>query len=384
MSPSIQVDQQEFERKQVMKELYENARCGLWHEVTLTSLKLFHDPKFPTIDLVSLHNSLLRPHHEFLNPHSYARIVLLLSHCLPISERSILFDKLVLKNIEADFCLRIESALCTNESLLKHDALAGVYDKVKAYTENRVHSTISCLLWMQFFRLQSKLFWLQQKWSEFYECIFKYLSYCSEDETLGPMQFDELCSRTAVAALLSPTLYNFGEVLDHAQISCTLKKKNHILYQTLVTFQNGSHESCLIFSQLMKKEFEGGVKLKEHQSQVQQKKKLMRLLHYFFYTVEHTQTFSYLEIERQCHIQCDTVEQLLLCGLTSGLFKGTVDTLNQKFTISWIQPRVLLQHELKFYCNKAENWVKTIREVNSLLSREWSMDPETAQKEIDV
>lgn len=60
-------------------------------------------------------------------------------------------------------------------------------------------------------------------------------------------------------------------------------------------------------------------------------------------------TFS--EIAQETGLEVDQVEVMVMRALSLGLVKGTIDQVDEKVNITWVQPRVLDKKQVSYESN---------------------------------
>lgn len=78
---------------------------------------------------------------------------------------------------------------------------------------------------------------------------------------------------------------------------------------------------------------------------------------------------TFEEIAKKTHQNEQDVELLVMKALSLGLVKGTIDEVEKKVYLSWVQPRVLDKQQITSLRSKLEHWSKDVRKMEILLEQ---------------
>ena len=73
------------------------------------------------------------------------------------------------------------------------------------------------------------------------------------------------------------------------------------------------------------------------------------------------------EIAREAQLPVLDVEMLVMKALSLGLVRGSIDQVDQKVHMTWVQPRVLDKDQIKTMQKKLELWCGDVREMEKLV-----------------
>lgn len=92
-------------------------------------------------------------------------------------------------------------------------------------------------------------------------------------------------------------------------------------------------------------------------------------------TKEERSRIPFLSISRECRVQLDEVEHLVMKGLSLGLLKGKINEVESVVFVSWVQPRVLDMQQVKTLEKQLDAWTcKVQAKVVSLEQEEGAQE----------
>jgi len=163
---------------------------------------------------------------------------------------------------------------------------------------------------------------------------------------------EEFTKNIAIACFLGSKNYNFGETLQ-SQVGIYMKEKFTSLYQFFSTFENGDVK---LFKQILNKVEEEYPILKQNQTILYEKIRVMALLELAFHTDASNRTLSFEAIAKAADMDLNEVELLIMRVLSLGLIKGKINQINQTVTITWIIPRILNKEQIGTLAKQFEHW----------------------------
>lgn len=162
----------------------------------------------------------------------------------------------------------------------------------------------------------------------------------------------------AIAALVSDTIYNFGELLLHPILDA-LKKDDSWLYDLLFAFNRGD----LAAYDLLSGHISSTPVLAEHSAGLRQKIYLAALTETVFRRPPHDRAMSFSTIAEETKVRPDEIEHLIMKALSLGLLRGSIDQVDEIARINWVQPKVLDMTQIDAMRLRLKEWDSS---VNSL------------------
>jgi 26S proteasome regulatory subunit N9 len=175
---------------------------------------------------------------------------------------------------------------------------------------------------------------------------------------LTPSERRDRAYNLAIAALVSDTIYNFGELLLHPILDA-LKKDDSWLYDLLFAFNRGD----LAAYDMLAGHISSTPILAEHSDGLRQKIYLAALTETVFRRPPHDRAMSFRTIAEETKVRPDEIEHLIMKALSLGLLRGSIDQVDEIARINWVQPKVLDMKQIDAMRSRLEEWDSS---VNSL------------------
>lgn len=165
----------------------------------------------------------------------------------------------------------------------------------------------------------------------------------------------------SIAALVSETIYNFGELLLHPILD-TLKTTKHAwLRDMLFSFNAGDLGAYDILTANVQK----NALLKEHESFLHQKICLSALTEAVFRRPPHDRSMTFGTIQQETKVQANQIEHLMMKALSLGLIRGTIDQVAQVANINWVQPKVLDMKQIEGMRGRLTQWDQGVNQLGT-------------------
>ncbi|KAG6827558.1 hypothetical protein H0H92_011309 [Tricholoma furcatifolium] len=206
----------------------------------------------------------------------------------------------------------------------------------------------------------------RSEYGPYYKNSLLYLA-CVDPET--DMTAEERLSRAhdlSLSAFLGETIYNFGELLMHPILDALNGTPYEWIKKLLFTFNEGSIGKFEALSPLFPQE----PILQENYGFLRQKICLMALIESVFKRSANNRTMSFQTIAEETRLPIDEVEHLVMKGLSLKLIRGTLDEVEQKAQITWVQPRVLSREQIGTLAERLGEWVDKLNKVEQRIAPE--------------
>lgn len=202
-----------------------------------------------------------------------------------------------------------------------------------------------------FYRTSADYYHAQQNFADYYRTTLLYLA-CIELEDLSGEEKQNTAYHLSLAALVSETIYNFGELLLHPILDSLTKTSNAWLRDLLFAFNRGDlHAYSLLQSHLSASDL-----LKQHQQFLYQKISLAALTQLVFARPPHDRSMSFSTIAAETRVQADEIEHLVMKALSLGLVRGRIDQVEGVAKITWVQPKVLDAQGVEGMRRRLKEW----------------------------
>ncbi|KAH9964863.1 hypothetical protein BC827DRAFT_1126950 [Russula dissimulans] len=170
----------------------------------------------------------------------------------------------------------------------------------------------------------------------------------------------------ALSAFLAETIYNFGELLMHPILDSLDGTPHEWIKKLLFTFNEGNIGKFEAQSPLFGQE----PILLGNYPFLRQKICLMALIESVFARGAYDRTMSFQTISDETRLPLDEVEHLIMKALSLKLIRGSIDQVDQKAVITWVQPRVLSRAQIGKLADRLEAWKKKLDGVAERIAPE--------------
>ncbi|KAF7295172.1 Saccharopine dehydrogenase [Mycena indigotica] len=169
----------------------------------------------------------------------------------------------------------------------------------------------------------------------------------------------------AISAFLGDTIYNFGELLMHPILDSLDKTPHEWIKKLLFTFNEGNIGKFEALAPLFPKE----PILQSNYAFLRQKICLMALIESVFKRAANDRTMSFQTIAEETRLPLDEVEHLVMKALSLKLIRGSLDQVDQKAQITWVQPRVLSREQIGTLATTLGDWVAKLQVLGDGIPR---------------
>ncbi|VDM32399.1 unnamed protein product [Hydatigera taeniaeformis] len=335
----------------------------LWHQLTLQVLESLNKPGFTAsldlnevvIDLIDMIGN------DRINPLSLAEILVPMSNEM-IRKAQLNFWRIIGTNMNDEALILAQSTIGMVRLLVLHD-LPGARDIIEATGDilskidgvTPVHS--------RYYRMSSQYFKVNIDFGHYQEAL-RFLG-CTDLSELSESEKQDWAFSIGLAALLGRNVYNFGELISH-EILETLRSKPDMawLVDMLHAFNKGDLDTIM----QLRPQWSAVKDLAEACELLQEKAILLALMEMFFRRPPNQRTVSFAEIAAATKSPLDKVESIVMRALSLNLMKGRIDEVNQKVTLTWLQPRVLDLDQITSMANRLTEWQKSVTTARDLVS----------------
>ena len=236
-----------------------------------------------------------------------------------------------------------------DESRAKLDECERILDTFDS-VETVVHAS--------FYRVNADYYKEKQDFAAYYRNALLYLA-CIDLSSLSAEDRQSRAHDLSVAALVSETIYNFGELLLHPILNSLADTPHAWLAELLILFNRGDLSAYDILAANMDK----NSLLAEHKKFLYMKISLSALTETVFRRPPQNRTMTFKSIGEETKVPKDEIEHLIMKALSLGLLRGTIDQVAEVARINWVQPKVLDKGQIEGMRVRLKEWDAS---VNSL------------------
>ncbi|MCJ1481075.1 26S proteasome regulatory subunit [Schaereria dolodes] len=332
----------------------------LWHQLTDVLEEYFHDPASASQRL-PLFRSFILSFAEKINQLNFVSLGLLAaSQCSDDHERLIFLTHLTEKVDKpssqdayvyalvaaSEVKLRLQDLEGARKDLNKAESILDTFDSV----ETEVHAT--------FYRTNASFYQAKLDFAAYYRNALLYLA-CIDLKTLTPQDSQTRAYDLSVAALISDSIYNFGELLLHPILNSLTNTEHAWLRELLFAFNRGDLAAYNVLeNNLLKCSL-----LEEHKTFLWQKISLSALTEAVFRRPPHDRAMTFATISQETHVQPQEIEILIMKALSLGLLRGSIDQVAEIARINWVQPKVLDMKQIDNMRLRLKDWDSSVNQL---------------------
>ncbi|KAK3098361.1 hypothetical protein FSP39_018762 [Pinctada imbricata] len=343
-----------------LEELYNKK---LWHQLTLKLLTFVKNTVFSKGDgLTKLYENFIADFEHRINPLALAELTVFIVRQIPDTDGAISFiDKIKEKVKGSDearlLCLttmgtiRLKAKDMENTKSLVEEC-SGILDTMDGVTS--VHG--------RFYELSSNYHKLMGNHAEYYKEALRFLGCTELDDIPGGEQV-ERAFNLGLAAVLGQGVYNFGELLAHPILESLKPTDKSWLVDLLFAFNSGNIAK---FDEL-KSKWSTQPDLAANEIPMRQKISLLCLMEMTFQRPATNRQLTFKEVADETRLPNNEVEMLVMKALSLGLVKGSIDEVDQKIHMTWVQPRVLDLQQISTMQKRLNQWCEDVTQMERLL-----------------
>jgi 26S proteasome regulatory subunit N9 len=192
----------------------------------------------------------------------------------------------------------------------------------------------------------------------YYKNALLYLA-CVDLDDLSDSERKSRAYDLSISALVSDSIYNFGELLLHPILDSLTSTPQAWLRDLLFAFNRGDLRAYEVLEDNIAK----NDLLSAHTDFLYQKISLAALTETVFRRPPHDRALAFKTISDETQVKPDEIEHLVMKALSLGLLRGTIDEVAEVARINWVQPKVLDMKQIESMRGRLKEWDSS---VNSL------------------
>jgi 26S proteasome regulatory subunit N9 len=201
--------------------------------------------------------------------------------------------------------------------------------------------------------------------ANYYRNALLYLA-CIDLSSLSADERHKRAYYLSVAALVSNSIYNFGELLLHPILDVLAKSDDDAwLRELLFAYNRGD----LTGYERLSDHIAENKLLSEHSVHLRQKIYLASLTEAVFRRPPHDRTMTFSTIAQETKVNLDEIEHLVMKALSLGLLRGTIDQVDQVAHITWVQPKVLDMSQIGNMRQRLLDWDSNINHLGNWIEK---------------
>ncbi|XP_052708231.1 26S proteasome non-ATPase regulatory subunit 13-like [Crassostrea angulata] len=343
-----------------IEELYNKK---LWHQLTLKLLKFVKTPTFSKGDgLVKMYENFIADFEHRINPLALAEIMVYIVKQMTDIDTAVSFiekmkEKVKVSDEAKALCLTTLGTIRLRNrdfpaTKTVVEECSGLLNNLDGVTT--VHG--------RFYELSSNYHKLMGNHALYYQEALRFLG-CTNMNDMPASEQIERAFNLGLAAILGDGVYNFGELLAHPILESLKSTDKAWLTELLYTFNSGNIPK---FDEL-KKIWATQPDLASNELHMRQKISLLCLMEMTFQRPATNRQLTFHEIADETQLPNNEVEMLVMKALSLGLVKGSIDEIDQKVHMTWVQPRVLDLQQIATMQKRLEQWTEDVSGMEQLL-----------------
>ena len=248
----------------------------------------------------------------------------------------------------AEVKLRLSDLPSAHSDLSTAESTLDTFDSV----ETEVHAA--------FYRTNAAYYQASADFGAYYKNALLYLA-CIDLKSLSAEDSQARAYDLSIAALISDSIYNFGELLLHPILETLSQTPHAWLRELLYAFNRGDLAAYhRLAAQLHK-----APALDQHRDFLYQKISLAALTEAVFRRPPHDRAMTFSTISQETNVKEDEIEILIMKALSLGLLRGSIDQVAGVARIQWVQPKVLDLEQVGGMRTRLKEWDGSVNELGN-------------------
>ncbi|KAI9878458.1 MAG: 26S proteasome regulatory subunit [Pleopsidium flavum] len=262
----------------------------------------------------------------------------------PSSQDAFVYGTVALASVN----MRLRNLDGARAELNRAEAILDSFDSV----ETVVHAT--------FYRVNADYYHVRHEFASYYRNALLFLA-CIDLKDLTMEERETRAYDLSVAALVSESIYNFGELLLHPILDSLVRTPHAWLRDLLFAFNRGDLAAYDVLAGNISK----NKLLDEHTVFLYQKISLSALTETVFRRPPHDRAMTFATISDETKVQTNEIEHLIMKALSLGLLRGSIDQVAEIARINWVQPKVLDMKQIDSMRVKLREWDSSVNQLGN-------------------
>ncbi|EFW99823.1 proteasome regulatory particle subunit [Grosmannia clavigera kw1407] len=341
----------------------------LWHQLTDTLIRLFDDEQSEALRLPFFKVFVLK-FADKINQLKFVDLALKAAETCEGNAQKLAFLESVAKKVDhedSQDAFVFATIAVARAKLMQRDFDGSRAELDRAERVLETFDAVEQVVHAAFYDTSALYYQGRADFGQYYRNALLYLA-CVDVAGLDADERHDRAFKLSLAALVSPSIYNFGELLLHPILDSLAAddEDDAWLRALLFAFNRGD---LRVYERLADRIAANSL-LHRHSAQLRQKIYLAALTEAVFRRPPHARAMSFAAIAAETRVQPDEIEHLVMKALSLGLLRGTIDQVDEVAHINWVQPKVLdmkqianLQQRLAEWgagVNQLGNWIEQV------------------------
>ncbi|WQF85159.1 Putative proteasome component (PCI) domain, 26S Proteasome non-ATPase regulatory subunit 13 [Colletotrichum destructivum] len=220
--------------------------------------------------------------------------------------------------------------------------------------------SVETIVHAAFYDANANYYQRKMDFAAYYRNALLYLA-CIDINSLTAQERHRRALHLSIAALVSDTIYNFGELLLHPVLDALKGTQDEWFRDLLFAFNRGDLQGFEALSARMRSK----PLLNENAGHLRQKIYLAALTEAVFRRPPHDRAMSFADIAQETKVRPNEIEHLIMKALSLGLLRGNIDQVDEVAHITWVQPKVLDMKQIGNMRQRLLDWDSQVNQLGN-------------------
>jgi len=221
--------------------------------------------------------------------------------------------------------------------------------------------SVETIVHAAFYGANADYYQAKADFGSYYRNALLYLA-CIDIKSLSPAERRNRAYDLSIAALVSTSIYNFGELLLHPILDAlSERQEDKWLRDLLFAFNRGDLAAYDVLADKIK----SNPLLAQHSRQLREKIYLAALTEAVFRRPPHDRAMTFATIAAETKVRPGEIEHLIMKALSLGLLRGTIDQVDEVAHINWVQPKVLDMKQIESMRGRLKEWDASVNQLGN-------------------
>ncbi|KAI5302960.1 26S proteasome regulatory subunit [Ascosphaera pollenicola] len=337
----------------------------LWHQLTDSLIEYFSLPESANYR-IAIFKTFVNSFAPKINQLKYTKLGFMASTQCPDNERLAFLSELAEKVNKPDSQDAYVYALAeaAAQKLRLKDFDGSQKDLATAQTVLDTFDSVETIVHAAFYKVNSDYYQNKLEFATFYKNALLYLA-CVDIEDIPKEERIQRAYDLSIAALVSDSIYNFGELLLHPILDSLRDTQHDWLRALLFAFNKGD----LVSYDSLVNNLSKDTLLSQNATFLYEKISLAALTEAAFCRPSNDRSMTFAYIRLQTKVQPNQVEHLVMKALSLGLLKGSIDQIAQIAHITWVQPKVLDMNQIDQMRVRLQEWDSGVNQLGHWIEK---------------
>ncbi|KAG5930557.1 hypothetical protein E4U42_006645 [Claviceps africana] len=333
----------------------------LWHQLTEALVQFFSNPKSAPQRL-AFYKVFILKFADKINQLKLVELALKAATQCKDDQERLSFLSSVMKKVDNDHsqdAYVFASVAVSRVKLSLNDLDDARRDLDKAEKIIDSFDSVEAVVHAAFYDANASYYQRKMDFANYYRTSLLYLA-CIDLASLSDEERHRRAYYLSVAALVSSSIYNFGELLLHPILDALAQSDDDAwLRDLLFAFNRGDLAAYDVLSD----NISSNKLLNEHSAHLRQKIYLAALTEAVFRRPPHDRAMTFATIAGETKVRQNEIEHLFMKALSLGLLRGMIDQVDQIAYITWVQPKVLDMKQIDSMRQRLLEWDSNVNQL---------------------